>query len=597
MKALKTGVSSIQNALRLLWKVSPFYLCLTLLLSGVMGLFTPLSLWVWQNLIDSVTHSIDKAALEPSVVLYLAMSGGVSLLTVLIDRANQYVSRIFANTVEYKTTERILQSVVDYSMEQYDDPETYNKIDMAIRETPSRCLDILDTIAQVITSLFQILGCAAILTSFGSIILLLSLISAIPLFLADYLNNRYWFKTVTGRLEKNRLITYLKELLIKNENIKELKLFQNSRALIKKITDMYNSFLASDRKARKKYAFRAASVSGFNILVHFFVNVVIVFQSVAHRTTIGQVTMQISSAESFRSSLNLLIGEISTMHDHSLYMQAISELESSSKVSYTECLPMPASFQSIIFHNVSFVYPGTSQPVLKNINLTLRSNSSYAIVGLNGSGKTTLLKLLLKMYRPTSGYITLDGINIEQIDTETYYQTISAVFQDFIHFPFSVRENITGVLDGIPDSSVAEAASLSSADRFICRLPHGYDTTLMREWNDGTELSLGQWQMIAIARCFCRNASIYILDEPFSALDPLAEIEVIKNVARKKENKMCLFITHRMTSIVLADEIIVLETGELKGMGTHAQLVKTCPLYQQLYNAQADAVEALNHSK
>lgn len=282
------------------------------------------------------------------------------------------------------------------------------------------------------------------------------------------------------------------------------------------------------------------------------------------------------------------------MHDHSLYMQAISELNMPIKQNPLQHMPMPESFQNITFHNVSFVYPGTSQAVLKNITLTLQANKSYAIVGLNGSGKTTLLKLLLKMYKPTSGHITLDDVNIEHIDTQTYYQAISAIFQDFIHFPFSIKDNITGVIDDIPESAIKEAAMLSSADHFISHLPRGYDTALMREWNDGTELSLGQWQKLAIARCFCRNASIYILDEPFSALDPLAEIEVIENVSRKKKGKLCLFITHRMTSIVLADEIIVLEMGELQGMGSHLQLVRSCPLYKQLYDAQADAVEALN---
>ena len=595
MSDIKSGFRNIIHALKLLIRVSPMYLILTLLLSGIVGLLTPLSLWIWQNLVDSITQSISSNHMSNSVILFLGLSGGIGLLTVVLDRVNQYVSRIFANIMEYKTTENILLTISNFTMEQYDDPETYDKINMAIKETPHRCLDILGTVTQLITCIFQLIGCALLLASFGSIILVLSTISAVPLFWTDYLNNKYWFAKITERVEKNRLISFLKELLIKNENIKEIRLFQNSAAIIKRITDMYGLFLSSDKKARKIYAMRSSGVAAINIIIHFIVNTTIIIKSIALRATIGQITMQISSAETFRSALNLLVNEISTMHDHSLYIQSLIEIESSVSIKHDELISMPNSFREIVFDNVSFVYPGTTQTVLKEISLKLHSNRSYAIVGLNGSGKTTLLKLLLKMYTPTSGSIYLDGVNINDISSESYYQSISAIFQDFIHFPFSVRDNITGVASTTPESSIVDAASLSSADKFINELPRVYNSMLMKEWNEGVELSLGQWQMIAISRCFCRDALIYILDEPFSALDPLAEIEVIKNVSKRKDGKLCLFITHRMTSIVLADEIVVLERGELKGKGTHTQLVKECVLYKQLYDAQADAIDELNH--
>lgn len=595
MKKVLSSIENIRIALRLLFKVAPIYLFYTIALGALMGLMTPLHLWNWQKLIDSITASLIEANFDYRVLVYLGISGLIAILSNILQRIDQYVAHIFANKMEYSISKHILLIASEFSMEQYDDPEIYDIISMAIKETPQRCLDILTTMTQLITCVFQLMGSALILLSLGFIILSISTISALPVFWIDFINNKYWYNIYIERVEQNRLIEFLKELLIKNENIKEIKLFQNGLRIINKISDMYNGFFEIDKKARLKYALRSGGMSIVDIIANYIVNMIIAISSIAAQSTIGQITMQISAAGSFRSTLNIFISELSSMHEHSLYMQSLKELENVPRISTGKLQAMPKEFHKIEFRNISFAYPSAKNNALKNISLTFQSDKSYAIVGLNGSGKTTLLKLLLKLYKPSSGAIYLDGIDIQKIDTNNYYEVISAVFQDFIHYPFSVRDNITCVSTFISQADLIKAASLSSADEFISNLPFGYETMLMKEWNAGVELSLGQWQKIAISRCFYRNALIYILDEPFSALDPLAERIAIENISMQKQGKLCLFITHRMTSIVLADEIIVLENGELRGKGTHAQLERECPLYKQLFNSQMEAIDRLNN--
>lgn len=586
-------IGNIWLALKLLSKVAPVYLLYTLVLSALMGFMTPVHLWNWQKLIDAITLSLKESCPYYTVLGYLGLSGFIALFSSFLQRIDQWLAKVFANKMEYTISKRIILLTSEFSMEQFDDPETYDKISMAIKETPQRCLDILTTMTQLITCLFQTIGCAIILASFGRILVPISTISVLPLFLTDYINNKYWYNVYKERLEQNRFVEFLKELLIKNENIKELKLFQNRFEIISRISNIYEGFYITDKKVRFKYAIRSAGISAIDIVANYIVNTFIVISSIAAQSTIGQITMQISSAGSFRSALNVFISELSSMHEHSLYMQSLGDLEKIPRISKGKLLSMPKNFHKIEFCNVSFTYPGANHNALNNISLCFQSDKSYAIVGLNGSGKTTLLKLLLKLYKPSSGVIYLDSTDIQEIDTNEYYKSISAVFQDFIHYPFSVKDNISGVSASISQVDLINAASLSSAEEFIFDLPSGFATMLMKEWTGGVELSLGQWQKIAISRCFYRNASIYILDEPFSALDPLAEITAIENISKQKQGRLCLFITHRMTSIVLADEIVVLENGELRGKGTHAQLEKECNLYRKLYNAQAEAIDKL----
>lgn len=333
--------------------------------------------------------------------------------------------------------------------------------------------------------------------------------------------------------------------------------------------------------------------------VSLLLKIAIIMQAVTQKLTIGAASMYISSVDSFNASFQGMLSQISTLYEQTRYLSYISDIENISVRKQEEGTPLTEKIKSIRFENVSFHYPNSHNMVLKNFSYTFETGKTYALVGMNGSGKTTLIKLLMRLYTPINGHIYVNGVDIEEISFSSLQQQISAVFQDFIRYPFNVAENIAiHDADNINDfERVKEAAVHSEATEFIDALPLGYRTTLEKEWNGGTELSGGQWQKIAIARCFYKSSSVVILDEPFSAIDSFSEEQIIKSLASDTINKMCIFVTHRFNNICLADQILVLKDAQLIENGTHAQLMATNGLYARLYHAQADAFFTLSQSE
>ena len=250
------------------------------------------------------------------------------------------------------------------------------------------------------------------------------------------------------------------------------------------------------------------------------------------------------------------------------------------------------NFKKIEFKNVWFKYPYTDNYVIKNFSFTFLSNRTYGLVGLNGSGKTTLLKLLLRLYEPTNGEILVDGVNLYDINEKSMYEYVSAVFQDFIKYPLTVNENIlVAYKKNVCKDELIKATEFSGAYDFIKNLPQGFSTKLQKEWKKGQELSVGQWQKIAIARGYMKNSSIIVLDEPTAAIDAVAESNMFDNFKNLKSNRMCILVTHRFSSIKLVEQILVIEDGELIEFGTHEELMKKEGKYKELYSLQAEAYQ------
>lgn len=301
--------------------------------------------------------------------------------------------------------------------------------------------------------------------------------------------------------------------------------------------------------------------------------------------------MYVTAVDNLKNSVSNILSLLATAFENSLYMQSIFELLEISTQQKQSDQEFPADFQTIEFRNVSFCYPNSEQYVLKNINLKLEANQTYILVGMNGSGKTTLIKLLLNLYQPTQGEILIDGVNINLIHEESYYKNISAVFQDFIQYPFDIKTNIgLGNPDKIDDiEQIMDAAKSSGADSFISRLPEQYATKLQKEWSGSVDLSLGQWQKVAITRAMMKSSAILILDEPSASLDVVAEHEIYERFQEMKRSKLCIMVTHRFVNTTVADGIIVLQSGEVVEEGKHIELMKQNGVYSQLYHLQAES--------
>lgn len=381
--------------------------------------------------------------------------------------------------------------------------------------------------------------------------------------------------------------------------IKEIKLFDIGDMLKNRVVRQQTDYVNSNKHYYKKFCRLNTVYAMAQDSVSLLLKIAIIMQAVTQKLTIGAASMYISSVDSFNASFQGMLSQISTLYEQTRYLSYISDIENISVRKQEEGTPLTEKIKSIRFENVSFHYPNSHNMVLKNFSYTFETGKTYALVGMNGSGKTTLIKLLMRLYTPINGHIYVNGVDIEEISFSSLQQQISAVFQDFIRYPFNVAENIAiHDADNINDfERVKEAAVHSEATEFIDALPLGYRTTLEKEWNGGTELSGGQWQKIAIARCFYKSSSVVILDEPFSAIDSFSEEQIIKSLASDTINKMCIFVTHRFNNICLADQILVLKDAQLIENGTHAQLMATNGLYARLYHAQADAFFTLSQSE
>lgn len=293
----------------------------------------------------------------------------------------------------------------------------------------------------------------------------------------------------------------------------------------------------------------------------------------------------------------MFLSQLAKLHENILYLQVLKRVDDMEVENILSNEKINLPFQKIEFRNVSFSYLGQNKQALKNISFVFEKGKTYSIVGFNGAGKTTLLKLLLGLYEPDEGEILINGINLKRINKSDYYLQIGAIFQDFIKYPFTIEENISTELKESDIDCVLEAIRFACLEDLVKKLPEGIKTVLMREWNNGIDISQGQWQKIAMARCYYRKPTIMILDEPFSSIDIEAENCIVKNIKQMSKEKLNIFITHHFSSISMADVVIVIDNGRVIEQGSHNELIEKRGRYFQLYSEQLENLNKMNEYK
>jgi ATP-binding cassette subfamily B protein len=428
----------------------------------------------------------------------------------------------------------------------------------------------------------------------GWVVAALALIAPIPSFIASsrYGWHGYW---LTRRQSPDRRrMGYFLDLLTKDTYNKEIKLF----GLGEHFTERWK--VIADRFYRENQALLTRrSIMGFlwgslTTLVTSGTFLYVALQAIARRLTIGDLTLYTQAVGSVQSSFQGILGSISSLYENGLYLNNLFDfLDYEPAIrNRPDAVPLERPLRAgIEFRNVSFTYPGKSAPALSDVSFTVDLDETVALVGQNGAGKTTIVKLLTRLYDPDAGQILLAGRDIRDYDLASLRSAIGVIFQDYVTYFFSAAENIgVGRLAEMEDRPRIEAAaSQSGADAVIERLPSGYDTTLGRWFDEGYQLSGGEWQKVALARAFMRDADILVLDEPTASLDARAEYEIFARMQRLTEGKMALFISHRFSTVRLADRILVLEGGAIKEDGTHEALLALGGTYAELFNLQAAA--------
>lgn len=574
------------KGIKLLLRTSPLYTSLLLFLNLFGGLIAPLNAFVYQRLLDWIMIMIDSGQWTSYGLICLASLSFLGLASYMIDRSADFIRQVFSDRLDISITEQVLQKTILLPMETFDNAEIYNNINTAATQTSSSCINLLESTSEIIYFAVQGASFFWIILHFSWPIALISLISMIPIIHLSLRINKHWYKVYFKRVEKNRLIQYLKMLMVKNSCIKEIKLYNVGKKIISFIVDNFTSFLSEDKHVRKQFLYKQTIIQALDYATTLGVKLWLIIKAINQNCTIGTIVLYFNSLDELKIAYRQLVRQISTLHNSLQYLESLDELEKQ-KIENSEGEGnFERDFSKIEFRNVSFKYPGCEQYALKDISLTFEKGKTYFIVGFNGSGKTTLIKLLLRLYLPTKGEILVDGANIKSINLSQYYSNISAIFQDFIEYPFNVYENVA--IRTADKSTHRFNQVLNDVGMYdvVDQLPSKEHTLLMRDWSGGVDLSRGQWQKLAIARCIYGNSAISILDEPFSSIDAESESQIISNIRTKCKQNTLIFITHRFSSITREDQIIVLKDGSIVETGTHEELMRNKKIYFKLHDSQ-----------
>lgn len=590
MKNIKEYTAIIVKVIKLSYLSSKKY---TIILWGInimIGIAFPISTLIWSIFIDKATIGI----LSNEWKIAALWLGGYSIfwfIQNILNVINEYIENILSAKLNIYTTDKIMKCIADLPMEYFDKSENYDKIQKVNTESNMRSMSIIKTLINLIQGILTMLGTVIILLQVNWIILIILFFLCIPTLVLSLNLSFEKYNIYNARVKDMRFISFLKNMMSEYENIKELRVNLSSEFFINYIDKKYREFLKVDRKIQSKYSFKMIGMDCIEQIIICSMRIYLLINVVIRNMSIGQLSLHINSIDNFRNSIITILNTMASIYEDGLYVNNLFEFLEIKNNIMRENQKYIQEISKVEFRHVWFKYPNTEKYILEDINFVIEKGKSYSFVGLNGSGKTTIIKLILNLYNPTRGEILVNDINLSNIDMEEYLSKIGVVFQDFMKYPLTISENISiaSVRQMNNKNKIEKAAKLSGADQFINKLPKKYDTSLFREWEDGVQLSIGQWQKIAISRAFLEDFPVIILDEPTASLDAYAEFELYKKFKDIVKNKTSILIAHRFSTIKLADLIYVIKNGKIIESGSHNELMKLNGEYAYLYRIQSDA--------
>lgn len=518
------------------------------------------------------------------------------ILSQVVARISVAVTRIAGEKVVRYVRVQIMEKAKEVDLASFDRPEFYEQLENANREAGVRPISVLSSTFDVVSRAITLISYIVILATAPGMwwtALVMILVSA-PTAAISFVYKRKAFQYMRRRSKDRRQMSYYSDLMVNKDMVKEIRMFDLGDRMI----DSYNGVFSRYYAGMRKLIVRESSWQVLVTIISSVVNCVF-FAMIAIKVfdgslQIGDYSLYTGALTSIATTVSALINTSAHVYEGTLFidnLMSFMKVESTVIPMTDEPIPVQhGKAHTIEFVNVSFSYPESDKKVLKNINLKFREGETVVLVGLNGAGKTTLIKLLMRLYDPTEGKILLDGRDLREYDTAELYRIFGVIFQDFGKYAFSVADNIRfgDVHRNAEEIEIREAARKANATDFIEQLSDGYDTALMRYFEpDGTELSIGQWQKLAIARAFFGDSDILILDEPTASLDPMAEQEIFNQFDQLRKDKMTIFVSHRLSSATVATKIVVLEGGEVLEEGTHRELMAQKGRYFELFSTQA----------
>ncbi len=586
----------------LVWKHAPVAGSLLAVFTLLAGATTPLVVWSVTGLIDALSQAAAaQAELWPPIVPWLLALLGAFAVRSVDNASASYLDEKVGVPVTAAVQRAVHEKAVALPLRAFEQETYYTKLETAQQVDGDSLSDLLDNLSWLLGSVVGVAG-LMVLYLRAHWLLAVVLVATVALrAIVESAMSRVSVEASYRNSPRRREMSYWAGLLSSRAAAPELRLFRLAGQLLGRWRRALERAVGEDVAARRKMALASLASVAMQEVIGLVMVIVILLLALRQSISLGDLVALLYGLSRFRdltrnvgSGLqNLFVYRAELAH-----LRAFLALEGERQLRYSPRRPLPRPLrQGVQLHDVSFTYPGAARPALAGVTLTLRPQERVALVGENGAGKTTLVRLLLGLYRPTQGAITVDGIDLRKLDPDEWRREATAVFQDFVRFPTTVRENIAygdvAVLadgTGAPEAvhrRIAAAAARSGADQFIATLPDGYEALLGKEWAGGVELSSGQWQRLAIARAYLRDAQIIVLDEPTAALDPRAEVAVYRQFSRAAAGRCAVLISHRLGVARLADRIVVLAEGHLVEEGDHAALLRRDGVYAHMYRLQA----------
>ncbi|MDP2686748.1 MAG: ABC transporter ATP-binding protein [Aequorivita sp.] len=586
-KALKT----IPRFFREIYRSSPKLFLLNAF-SRLINAFTPVViLWVGKMIIDEIILQVslenqDFTQLWNLVIIEFCVAVLSDLLGRLINLTDGLLGDLYSNM----SSEKIIRKTAELTIAQLEDPEFYDKLERARTQTNSR-VDLMSNALGQAESLISMVSLIAGLVYFEPILILILVLSIVPSFIneAKFSSTRY--SLARSWTAERRELDYLRFIGANNQTAKEIKLFGLTDFIAERFKNLSTDYYHLNKKLSLKQSLYGSLFNILGVLSYYGAYVYIIMRVLTGAITIGELTFLSGSFNRLRNNLQGFFSRFTRISESALYLQDYFDFIDLTVEQTSEAkTPMPKTIaQGFQVNDLHFAYPGSETEVLKGVTFTLKAGEKMAFVGQNGAGKTTLIKLFLRFYEPTQGEILLDGININRFDVDEYRKRFGVIFQDFFKYEFTLRENIAvGNIDQIRNDEVIHyAASKSLAEQVVTEMADGLEQRLGRRFYKGTELSGGQWQKVALARAYMKDADVMVLDEPTSALDAQAEFDVFKRFIALTTGKTSIIISHRFSTVRMADRILVLQHGQVLELGTHQELMANPKLYSELFKLQA----------
>ncbi|MBD2715763.1 ABC transporter ATP-binding protein [Microvirga sp. STR05] len=593
-----SALKNLPEFLRLIWQTSPALTLGNVALRLLRAALPVAMLYVGQLILDAVVQlsqqPVPERVLAPVLTL-VALEFGLAILSDALGRGVALLDSLLGDLFANQTSVRLMQHAAELDLDQFEDSAFYDKLERARRQTLSRTVLMAQVLSQaqdIITMGFLAVG----LVAFNPWLLGLLLLAVVPAFLGESHFNERSYSLVHGWTPERRELDYLRQTGASDETAKEVKIFGLSSFLIDRFKLLSDEFYQKNKDLVIRRAGWGAFFAAVGAAGYYAAYVYIISQAVYGRVSIGQLTFLAGSFARMRGLLEGILSRFSTVAEGALYLQDFFDFFHlkprivRQELTGERPIPFPRPIrQGFQFENVGFKYRNAEKWALRNLNFTLQAGEKLALVGENGAGKTTLVKLLARLYDPTEGRILLDGYDLREYDPAELRQEIGVIFQDFVRFQLPAGQNLAvGRIEEKDNRPrIEQAASLSLADSVIAKLPGGYEQMIGRRFNGGVDLSGGEWQKIALGRAYMRDAQLLILDEPTAALDARAEYEVFQRFKDLTQGKTAILISHRFSTVRMADRILVIEHGQFVEIGSHEELLARGGRYAELFQLQA----------